>query len=48
MIPHLVVLYPGDGRNITHHITEEAEQDHVQEPVMALHRAFVLHTKAHC
>lgn len=48
MIPHLVVLYPGDGRKITHHIIEEAEQDHVQEPVMALHRAFVLYTKAHC
>lgn len=24
---------PGDGRKITHHIIEEAEQDHVQEPV---------------
>lgn len=33
MIPHLVAVYPGDGRKITHHIIEEAEQDHVQEPV---------------
>lgn len=33
MIPHLVALYEGDGRKITHHIIEEAEQDHVQEPV---------------
>lgn len=33
MIPHLVALYPGDGRKITHHIIEEAEQDHAQEPV---------------
>lgn len=24
---------PGDGRKITHHITEEAEQDQVEEPV---------------
>lgn len=33
MIPHLVAVYPGDGRKITHHIIEEAEQDHAQEPV---------------
>lgn len=33
MILHLVAVYPGDGRKITHHIIEEAEQDHAQEPV---------------
>lgn len=39
MVPHLVAVYPGDGRKITHHIIEEAEQDQYRSQLMALHES---------